>query len=91
MKTSAVWVLALTLAGAGLQAQDSAVKPLLTKDLAETSGKELMMIAVDYQPGASSPAHTPSRAGARLRARGLDRDAGQGRAARHADAGANLV
>src|SRR5260370_40058488 len=38
-------------------AQDAKVTPLMSKDLAECSGKEGLMITVVYPPGASDPIH----------------------------------
>jgi quercetin dioxygenase-like cupin family protein len=38
-------------------AQDAKVTPLMSKDLAECSGKEDLMITVVYPPGASDPIH----------------------------------
>jgi quercetin dioxygenase-like cupin family protein len=49
-------VLAILL-GVGVKAQDAKVSPLLSKDLAEFPGKEGLMIAVEYPPGASDPVH----------------------------------
>jgi quercetin dioxygenase-like cupin family protein len=49
-------LLALLL-GSGVKAQDAKVNPLLSKDLAEFPGKEGLMIAVEYPPGASDPVH----------------------------------
>ena len=45
------------LSGSGVKAQDAKVRPLLSKDLAEFPGKEGLMIAVEYPPGASDPVH----------------------------------
>ncbi|HYI95166.1 MAG TPA: cupin domain-containing protein [Bryobacteraceae bacterium] len=49
-------VLAL-LVGSSVMAQDAKVGPLLAKDLAEFPGKEGLLIAVEYPPGASDPVH----------------------------------
>ena len=49
-------VLAFFIAGT-LIAQDAKVTPLMSKDLAESPGKEGMMITVVYPPGASDPVH----------------------------------
>ena len=38
-------------------AQDAKVTPLMTKDLAGITGKEVTMVTVEYAPGASSAAH----------------------------------
>jgi len=51
-----MWVLAFLIAGT-LTAQEAQVTPLLSKDLAEFSGKEGLMITVVYPPGASDPIH----------------------------------
>ena len=40
-----------------LIAQESKVTPLMTKELAGISGKEGVMLTVEYAPGASSPSH----------------------------------
>ena len=37
---------------------NTAVKSLLSKDLAGVPGRELSMISVEYAPGASDPVHT---------------------------------
>ncbi|WP_321473925.1 cupin domain-containing protein [uncultured Paludibaculum sp.] len=49
-------VLALLLASIAM-AQDAKVSPLMSKDLTEFPGKEGLMIAVEYPPGASDPIH----------------------------------
>jgi quercetin dioxygenase-like cupin family protein len=59
MKSTVLLALSLSLAGGGTcLAQDDAIRSLLSKDLAGMPGKELSMIAVEYAPGESSPAHT---------------------------------
>jgi quercetin dioxygenase-like cupin family protein len=60
MKHTAAWMIlfSLSLASSTLVAQDAAVKPLLSKDLAHDPGKEVSMIKVEYAPGASDPIHT---------------------------------
>ena len=40
-----------------LLSQDAKVTPLLSKDLPDFPGKEGLMIAVEYPPGASDPVH----------------------------------
>jgi quercetin dioxygenase-like cupin family protein len=57
MKSTAALVISLSLAGGTLVAQDVTVRSLLSKDLADVSGKELSMITVEYPPGASDPVH----------------------------------
>jgi quercetin dioxygenase-like cupin family protein len=48
---------ALCLAAAALAAEDAKVTPLITKDLAGIAGKEVRMLTVEYEPGASSAPH----------------------------------
>ena len=50
-------LIAMCLAAAALAAQGPAAKPLMTQELAGISGKEAMMITVEYAPGASSDEH----------------------------------
>jgi quercetin dioxygenase-like cupin family protein len=38
-------------------AQEAAVTPLMTKELADAPGKEAEMITVEYPPGSSDPVH----------------------------------
>jgi quercetin dioxygenase-like cupin family protein len=57
MKNTAAWVLSLSLAGSTLSAQEPTTTSLLSKDLAGTPGKELLMITVEYPPGVSDPVH----------------------------------
>ena len=45
------------LAASSLMAQEAKVMPLMTKELAGISGKEGVMLTVEYAPGASSPSH----------------------------------
>jgi quercetin dioxygenase-like cupin family protein len=40
-----------------LMAQEPKVTPLMSKDLAEFPGKEVLMITVEYPPGGSDPVH----------------------------------
>lgn len=44
------------VAGANTNA-DAIVEPLMTKDLPEFPDKEVLMITVDYPPGAADPVH----------------------------------
>ena len=57
MKNTPAWVLSLSLAGGVLSAQEPTTTSLLSKDLADIRGKELLMITVEYPPGASDPVH----------------------------------
>jgi quercetin dioxygenase-like cupin family protein len=58
MKNAVVLVLSLSLPGGALVAQDVTIKSLLSRDLAATAGKELLMITVEYAPGGSDPVHS---------------------------------
>ena len=57
MRTAAL-IVSLSLAGGTLVAQDGSVRPLLSKDLAGDSRREVSLITVEYAPGGSTPAHT---------------------------------
>jgi quercetin dioxygenase-like cupin family protein len=45
------------VAASTLSAQEAVVKPLMSKDLPESPGKEVSMITVEYQPGGVDPIH----------------------------------
>jgi quercetin dioxygenase-like cupin family protein len=49
-------VLLCVMAG-GLMAQDAKVTPLMSKDLTEIPGKEVLMLTVEYAPGGVDPIH----------------------------------
>ena len=51
------WIGILCLLAAPVSAQDAKVSPLVTKDLAGITGKEGVMVTVEYAPGASSSEH----------------------------------
>lgn len=51
-----VLVLLCLMAGTAV-AQEATVKTLMSKDLPELPGKEVLMITVDYPPGAIDPIH----------------------------------
>src|SRR5262249_42239326 len=58
LMTGAGWVLfAMSVPGVTSTSMDATVTPLLSKDLAHTAGKELLMLTVEYPPGGSDPAH----------------------------------
>ena len=51
-------ILALAcLMSSTLVAQEAKVTQLMTKDLANLSGKEVLMVTVEYPPGSSDPIH----------------------------------
>jgi quercetin dioxygenase-like cupin family protein len=47
----------LSLVPGALTAQEARVTSLMSKDLKENPGKELLMITVEHAPGGSSPIH----------------------------------
>ena len=55
MKTIALLLLCQTTAA--LSAPPPEVKQLLSKDLAESPGREVLMITVEYPPGGADPIH----------------------------------
>lgn len=57
MKTIALLLLSLGIMGGSLAAQEPTIESLLTTDIVGASGKELLMITVEYEPGASDPVH----------------------------------
>src|SRR5262245_5015462 len=57
MKSSRCMLLLASLVASTLIAQDAQVTPLMSKDLADFPGKEVLMITVVYPPGASDPIH----------------------------------
>src|SRR5262245_66465 len=57
MKISRLMSIAAFLIASTMMAQDAKVTPLMSKDLPECPGKEDLMIAVVYPPGASDPIH----------------------------------
>ena len=50
-------VVLLFLMAGTLMAQEAKVTSLMSKDLPENPGKELLMITVEHAPGGSSPSH----------------------------------
>src|SRR5690242_11690761 len=54
---TALMAVLLCAAERGLAAQEAAVTPLMTKQLADVPGKEAEMIVVEYPPGSSDPVH----------------------------------
>src|SRR5262249_22939378 len=57
MMTRLVALVALGLMSATAMAQPSTVTTLMTKDLAGSPGKEMLMLLVEHAPGGSNPAH----------------------------------
>ncbi len=56
MTKLAVWVLLCLTTGAAM-AQEAKVTSLMSKELAENPGKEVLMITVGYPPGSVDPIH----------------------------------
>jgi quercetin dioxygenase-like cupin family protein len=52
-----ILVVLLSLVAGTLMAQEAKVTSLMSKDLTENPGKELLMITVEHAPGGSSPIH----------------------------------
>jgi quercetin dioxygenase-like cupin family protein len=57
MQSSRCRLFPAALIASALIAQDAQVTPLMSKDLADFSGKEGVMITVVYPPGSSDPIH----------------------------------
>ena len=57
MMTRLVALVLLCLSTGTAMAQPAKVTELMTKDLPESPGKELLMITVEHAPGGSNPAH----------------------------------
>ena len=56
MKHKLLLVLLFLIPGT-VMAQEAKVTPLMSKDLTELPGKEVLMIKADYSPGGSDPIH----------------------------------
>ena len=52
-----IMVVLLSLVPGTVMAQEPKVTSLMSKDLAENPGKELLMITVEHAPGGSTPVH----------------------------------
>ena len=57
MTTTLVALVLLCLMSGTTMAQEAKVTPLMSKDLAEYPGKEVLMITVEQEPGGSSAIH----------------------------------
>ena len=56
-KMEAIAVALLCLISGTAMAQEVKVTPLMSKDLANDPGKEVLMIMVEYAPGSADPVH----------------------------------
>jgi quercetin dioxygenase-like cupin family protein len=57
MKHKKLLLVFLFLIPGAVMAQEAKVTPLMSKDLTELPGKEVLMITVDYPPGSTDPIH----------------------------------
>ena len=57
MRTTLVAMVLLCLMTGTAMAQEAKVTSLMSKDLPENPGKEMLMITVEHAPGGSSPSH----------------------------------
>ena len=57
IRKAALVAVLLCAAGSRLIAQEAAVTPLMTKELADLPGKEALMITVEYPPGSKDAVH----------------------------------
>jgi quercetin dioxygenase-like cupin family protein len=57
LRKQIILVVLLSLITGTLMAQEPKVTALLSKDLKENPGKEMLMITVEHAPGGSSPVH----------------------------------
>jgi quercetin dioxygenase-like cupin family protein len=55
--TNIIMVVLLSLMASPLMAQEPAVTPLLSQELPDFPGKEVVMITVEFPPGGSDPIH----------------------------------
>ena len=57
LRKKIILVFLLSLISGTVMAQEAKVTSLMSKDLTENPGKELLMITVEYPPGATDPIH----------------------------------
>jgi len=57
MKNKSLTLVLLCILTSTVMAQDPKVTQLMTKNLSEIPGKEVLMITVEYPPGGSDPIH----------------------------------
>ena len=57
MTTKLIALVLLCLVTGTAMAQEAKVTSLMSKDLTENPGREVLMITVEYQPGGSDPIH----------------------------------
>ncbi len=57
MRSALIILIGLFMTASTVSAESGQVTPLMNKDLKEIAGKEVVLIMVDYPPGASDLAH----------------------------------
>lgn len=57
LRTHIIMVVLLSLMAGPLMAQEPVVTPLMSKDLTDFPGKEVVMITVEFSPGGADPIH----------------------------------
>jgi quercetin dioxygenase-like cupin family protein len=57
MKRTTIALLLLSLMTSAVTAQQPDVAPVMSRDLTDIPGKEVLMITVEYPPGGSDPVH----------------------------------
>src|SRR5262249_60252680 len=57
LRKKIILVVLISLSAGPLRAQEATVTSLMSKELRELSGKEGLMITVEYAPGGSDPVH----------------------------------
>jgi len=90
MTTKIVALMLLCLMAGTAVSPEAKVTPLMSKDLPENPGKEMLMIIVEHAPDGSSPV-TDTMHMRWLRTGGLHRDAGEGWKTGNADTGGDLL
>ena len=81
----------LSLIAGTVMAQEPKVTSLMSKDLTENPGKELLMITVEHAPGGSSPIHRHNAHAMVYVLEGSVVHAGEGRKRSYADARTDLL
>jgi hypothetical protein len=91
MTTKLIALVLLCLMTGTAMAQETKVTPLMSKDLAEYPGKEVLMITVEHVPGGSSSIHRQQCTCVCLRTGGLCCDAVEGWKTGNTDTGTDLL
>ena len=86
LRKKILMVVLLFLMAGTVMAQEPKVTSLMSKDLTENPGKELLMITVEHAPGGSSPIHRHNAHAMVYVLEGSVVHAGEGRKRSYADA-----